>query len=265
MPSPMTTLEIQVDLAYAVPKPAEMLLQIEAAHGDEQTVRSARIDLDGARHLTADPGEADFGPRARFLVDDTVTCRYRATVEITRGEGEYANMPHTALTGLPKETLRYLVPSRYCLPSNFVPVLASEFSDLRGGALIAACHDWLASEIRYVPGASTSDTTAWDTYRDRQGICRDYAHVLISMARARGIPARFVACFAPDVSPQDFHAVAEVWLGGRWHLIDPTGMASASETARIAVGLDAADVAFLTIFGRADMVHQSVEIRRLLH
>ena len=66
--------------------------------------------------------------------------------------------------------------------------------------------------------------------------------------------------FAPNVTPQDFHAVAEVFLDGSWHLVDATGMATEGEMAKIGIGRDAADVAFLTSFGPVIMNSQTVEV-----
>ncbi len=261
--SAATELGVEVEMTYSVPAPAEMLLQIEAAEGGAQRTDIREFEIAGAKDFVLDAGHAEFGARSRFLVEDQITCRYRAKIIVERPEIEWASLDHTPLTRLPEDTLRFLMPSRYCQPELFEPDLEERFGSLKGGAFISACNILISRYIRYTPGASGSETTAWDTFHQREGICRDYAHVLISMARARGIPARFVSCFAPEVAPQDFHAVAEVWLGGDWHLIDPTGMAGASDTVRIASGLDAADVAFLTIFGRAEMVDQRVHTRRL--
>lgn len=113
-----------------------------------------------------------------------------------------------------------------------------------------------------MPGVSDENTMASDTYLARQGICRDYAHVLIALARAADIPARFASVYAPSVEPPDFHAVAEVYLGGAWHLVDPTGMAQADEMAVIGVGRDAADVAFMNIHGMSELVSQNVSVKR---
>ena len=82
------------------------------------------------------------------------------------------------------------------------------------------------------------------------------------MARAAAIPARYASVYAPDVSPPDFHAVAEVFLGGAWHLVDATGMARPEEIARIGVGRDAADSSFLSSFGLAELVNQLVTVTR---
>ena len=84
---------------------------------------------------------------------------------------------------------------------------------------------------------------------------------MIALARAAAIPARFVSVYAPFVTPQDFHAVAEVFLDGTWHLVDATGMAAANQIVRIGVGLDAAEVPFLSSFGPAMLLSQSVDVR----
>jgi transglutaminase-like putative cysteine protease len=125
--------------------------------------------------------------------------------------------------------------------------------------------DWIANNFRYEPGSSTTNTTALDSFIERRGICRDYAHVMVTLARASAIPARYVSCYAPGVDPPDFHAVAEVFLadptvpgGGAWHLVDATGMADAADTVKIGVGRDAADVSFMTVFGQADFGDKSV-------
>ena len=62
---------------------------------------------------------------------------------------------------------------------------------------------------------------------------------------------------------QDFHAVCELWLGGGWHLMDATGMASPADIVRVAVGRDATDIAFMTVFGAATLYGQSVSVNML--
>ena len=115
----------------------------------------------------------------------------------------------------------------------------------------------------YVPGVSTARTTATDSFVQRQGVCRDYAHLLIALVRAADIPARIVGAYGVGVHPPDFHAVVEVWLDGAWHLVDPTGLSSPDCLVRICVGRDAIDIGFLTIFGTADLVEQRVGVARI--
>ena len=123
--------------------------------------------------------------------------------------------------------------------------------------------------MSYVPGCSDSSTTALDSFVERRGICRDYAHVMVTLARASAIPARYCSVYAPGVEPPDFHAVAEVFLadatvpgGGAWHLVDATGMADPADTVKIGVGRDAADVSFMTVFGEATFEDKEVTVRK---
>ncbi|MEL6737503.1 MAG: transglutaminase domain-containing protein, partial [Pseudomonadota bacterium] len=87
------------------------------------------------------------------------------------------------------------------------------------------------------------------------------------LARASAIPARYVACYAPGVTPQDFHAVAQVFLAdpasvyhGHWHLVDATGMADLEHAAIIGIGRDAGDVSFLTSFGPMQFGESAVDV-----
>jgi hypothetical protein len=54
--------------------------------------------------------------------------------------------------------------------------------------------------------------------------------------------------------------VVEVFLDGSWHLIDPTGMANIPEVVRIGVGQDAADISFMTSYGRMSLKKQTVQV-----
>jgi transglutaminase-like putative cysteine protease len=170
---------------------------------------------------------------------------------------------------LPAEAVQYLLDSRYCPADRFQPFVEAEFGGVQGGARIAAMRDWIAGNFSYEP-VSTTSTTALDSFVERRGICRDYAHVLVTLARASAIPARYVSCYAPGVNPPDFHAVAEVFLadpkvpgGGEWQLVDATGMADPHETVKIGVGRDAADVSFMTVFGDAKFEGSKVSATKM--
>ena len=86
-----------------------------------------------------------------------------------------------------------------------------------------------------------------DTYLAQEGVCRDFAHLVIAFLRACGLPARLVSVYAPGLDPMDFHAVVEVALEGRWQVVDATRMAPRASLVRIANGRDASDTAFLTL------------------
>jgi transglutaminase-like putative cysteine protease len=80
-------------------------------------------------------------------------------------------------------------------------------------------------------------------------VCRDYAHLVIGLLRALDVPARLAAVYAPGLDPMDFHAVAEAYVEGAWHVVDATTLAPRSALVRIATGRDAADTAFLSSYG----------------
>ena len=125
-----------------------------------------------------------------------------------------------------------------------------------------ALASWVNGALEYGADGSAGRAGALETFAARRGVCRDYAHVLVALARAAEIPARCVAVYAPGVDPPDFLAVAELWLDGAWRLIDATGMATPEEMARVAVGRDATDIAFMTIFGNATLLAQRVSVQR---
>lgn len=255
-------LSIAVHLDYAVPRPMDILLQLHAARIPEQRVLTETFQLPPYDHIAPVAAQDGIGERIWVRAEDRLLVDYTATVEIDRILTPCAQLDLTPLHQLPGETVQYLMPSRYCPADRFHDFVESTFDGLEGGALVMALRDWVQGHLRYIPGSSNSDTTAADSFIMRKGVCRDYAHLLITFARAAGIPARFASVYALGVDPPDFHAVAEVFLGGEWHLVDATGMAKEADMAKIGVGRDAADVAFLTAFGEVSFNAQSVSVER---
>lgn len=256
-------LEITVQLDYAFERACDVLLQLEAAAIPEQHIRQAHFAVHPGVDYARVPAQDHIGERIWLRAEGRLVVDYRAIVSIERKVSKYAVLPSLPPHRLPGETVQYLLPSRYCPSHQFTDFVEAEFGTLDGGAKISAIRDWIAGHLSYVPGASGIETTATDTFHDGKGVCRDYAHLLITLARAGEIPARIASVYAPGVNPPDFHAVAEVFLGGAWHLVDATGMASETEMAKIGIGRDSGDVAFLTAFGPLVMNSQSVAVTAL--
>jgi transglutaminase-like putative cysteine protease len=253
-------LHIDVRLDYRLPGPTDLLLQLEAAHLPEQSVDDAELVLSAHDHFARVAGHDAIGQRVWVRASDRLTAEYRATVAINRILNDCSALTAVPPHKLPGETVEYLLPSRYCPSDRFQTFVEAEFAGLQGGTAVTAMRDWIGRHLRYVPGSSNADTTAADTFIARRGICRDYAHLLITLARAGGVPARIASVYAPGVDPPDFHAVAEVFVGGEWHLMDATAMAEEGSMAKIGVGRDAGDVAFLTAFGTVEMLEQRVQV-----
>ena len=256
-------LSIEVDLHYALPAPADVLLQIEAAAMADQRIEAERLTIWSDHPVRAATGEDGVGQRCWVRGMHDVQAEYRATVEVERAPVQLEALGATPPREVPAGLTAYLLPSRYCPVDKLYGFVQRRFAGLSGGRLAAALAAWVEAEISYQVGSSAGETTALDTFGSRAGVCRDFAHLLVTLARAGDIPARCVSAYAPGVDPPDFHAVAELWLDGAWHLVDATGMARADELARVAVGRDAIDIAFMTIFGRADFLRQSVRVGRL--
>lgn len=253
---------VEARLIYALHAPAPLLFAVEIAPSADQRLIGEQLTVRGCDALVPADDPAGSGRRTWTHGRGMVDALYVATVDVTRADRDLARLPADPLPTLPAEVIPYLWPSRYCDSHAFEPWVRRRFAHLEGGAKVAALADWVSGAIDYVPGVSSSRTTASDTFIQRQGVCRDYAHLLIALVRAADIPARIVGAYGLGVHPPDFHAVVEVWLDGGWHLIDPTGLSSPDGLVRICHGRDAVDVSFLTVFGTADLVEQQVLVTR---
>jgi transglutaminase-like putative cysteine protease len=256
-------LKVTADLIYSASQTCDALLQIEASTDDGQRCDTNRLLLMSGSQMQLIEGEDGVGQRRWVSITQQLQCRYETEVEVTRPGVDLTKLHETPRYQLPGAVIQYLMPSRYCQSDLFLDFISNQFNGLTGGALVQAMRDWIAANFTYDIAVSNAGTTATDSFKSMRGVCRDYAHMLIAFIRAAGMPARFVGAYAPDVNPQDFHAVVEVFLDGAWHLVDPTGMAQATDIVRICVGRAAADTSFLTSYGALTLVEQSVQVSRL--
>lgn len=254
--------------AFDLSRPTDVLLQFESADTQTQSVIQSKTDWPEVLHASRIAAQDGIGDRIWLHAEGRIEVNHEAQVDVQRPRIGLTALAAIPPRRLPGEVVQYLLDSRYCPADRFQSFVETEFSGLSGGARITAIRDWISKNLSYVPGASNPYTDAAETFVMRQGICRDYAHVLVALARASTIPARYVACYAPGVSPQDFHAVAEVYLAdpddegeGCWQLVDATGMADPTKTVIIGVGRDAADVSFLTSFGPNLFQSCAVDVR----
>jgi transglutaminase-like putative cysteine protease len=183
-----------------------------------------------------------------------LSIRYAATVDIVHHLADPASLAETGIAAIPGAVLPYLYPSRYCPSDSMNRFAMNQFGGLwQGYARVQAICDWVNRHVAFVPGSSRGTTTAEDTLRDRQGVCRDFAHLMIALCRAVNIPARFTTGLDygadPVLGPTDFHAYVEAFVAGRWYMFDPSGTAIPLGFVRLTSGRDAADSAYASIFG----------------
>ena len=256
-------LRVDVDMTYRLGPCRRAMLAVEAARYPGQEVAWEALEIDAAR-LGRIGGESGVGTRTWAHVDaDEMRLRYRAELDVTRADVPLETRRAAPMHALPAEAVTYLRPSRFCQSDEFGGFVANRFGDLEGGAKVAAIRDWVAREISYLQASSHQQTTVLDTFARREGVCRDFAHMVCALVRAAGIPARYASAYGLGVTPEDFHAVAEVWLDGGWHLVDATGMCSPDGMAVIGVGRDACDAPFMETEDDAALVTQGVSVRRV--
>ena len=168
-----------------------------------------------------------------------LVARYRADVTAPAGP--------VSVEALDAST--WLRPSRYVESDRLGAFAAAELGHLRTPAeLLPAAAAWVGSRLRYVSGSSDPTDGAVETLLAGQGVCRDYAHLVVALLRARDVPARVVSVYAPGLHPMDFHAGAEALVDGAWQVVDASLLAPRASLVRVATGRDAADTAFLSTY-----------------
>lgn len=242
-PSPLRA-RVGTTFAYATQGVGEALLSFAAAEGHELLEEDVLVHS-GGRQVEPRELAGDHGTRLH-LVDDVrdgwLEVTYSALVELGRPvdqPGREAAVDRWVFTR----------PSRYAESDRLAPMAARLFPDRGGADLVREVTRWVNQHMSYVSGASRGTDGAVDSILQASGVCRDFAHVVVALLRALGTPARLVSVYAPGLQPMDFHAVAEVWVDGAWHIVDATGLAPRESMVRIATGRDAADTAFLTTRG----------------
>jgi transglutaminase-like putative cysteine protease len=169
------------------------------------------------------------------------------------------------LVELPPETLRFLLASRYCETDLISDTAISLFGHTTPGwPRVQAIVEWVYNHVTFGYQFARPTKTALDVLRERQGVCRDFQHLAISLCRAMNIPARYATGYLGDIgvppsaTPMDFSAWFEVYLENRWWTFDARHNQPRIGRVLMAVGCDAADVALTTSFGPAMMCGFSV-------
>jgi transglutaminase-like putative cysteine protease len=159
---------------------------------------------------------------------------------------------------LPPDALVYLLASRYCETDLLMNEAWRLFGQVAPGwARVQAICDFVNRHVTFGYQYAHFTKTAYQTYLQGQGVCRDLAHLAISFCRCLNIPARYCTTYLGDIgvppvdAPMDFAGCMEVYLGDAWHIFDPRNNARRIGRIMIARGRDAADVAFSTAFGNS--------------
>ena len=171
-------------------------------------------------------------------------------------EPAFADAQEHPVEQLPHEVLIFLLGSRYCETQRLMNDAWFLFGNVEPGwSRVQAVCDFAHQHVEFGYHFARSTKTAWETYGERQGVCRDFAHLAITLLRCLNIPARYCTGYLGDIgvpvadTPMDFAGWLEAYVGGAWHTFDPRNNQRRIGRILIARGRDAADVAISTAFG----------------
>jgi transglutaminase-like putative cysteine protease len=148
-----------------------------------------------------------------------------------------------------------LLPSHFARSTPLLEELAKELKCERRGnplALLAELNEAIYKLFAYVPHSTKVDSPIEDALRSRQGVCQDFAHIMIALVRRMNVPCRYVSgyMFHRDETEKDrsLEGASHAWVEALvprlgWVAFDPTNnLVGADRHIRVAVGRDYADV-----------------------
>jgi len=256
---------VNCSLQYDVVADTTLILNVEAQRNAGQNILAERFSISSGvptdAHVVPETGNRY---RRMVLPAGQHQISYTADIETMPFVGDPGQIAQVPVAALPFEVFGHLSPSRYCQSDKLGRFAWRTFGDIANGhEKVTAICNWIFENVDYLEGSSDVSTSAYDTFTLRAGVCRDFAHLGITFARALGIPARFVSAYALDLIPQDFHAVFEAYLGDRWYLFDATRLCPIDGIMRIGIGRDAADSAFASYFGQLSGPPKLITVKRI--
>lgn len=250
-------LQTSCDLAFEIEVPTPFVLMLRPRSGAQQWIASEQYKLSPSvpvieftdvygnlcQRLIAPVGDFRVTTAAKVMISDCVD----------RAPGA----PFVEVQYLPDAILNFLLPSRYCESDRFSQMAQSiAAGQLLGYDQVAAIEAWLRQTIRYEAFNSDVQVSAIEVNARQWGVCRDMAHLGISLCRSLSIPARMVVGYLHGLQPMEFHAWFEAFVGGRWYAFDATQVMTTGGYVAIGYGRDAADVAVYNQFGPALSPHK---------
>ena len=261
----MMKFSLGCELNYVVLRPTTMILNVEAQRVEGQLI--SREDFSVIPFVSSEMhATPETSNRYRRILLQAGPCaiRYEADVETSPQLNLPDSVDEVPVAQLPLDVMSHLFSSRYCQSEELGRFAWRRFGDTpQGHSRVEAICNWIRDNVDYLDGSSDGKTTAVDTFAKRSGVCRDFAHLAITFCRSLGIPARYVSAYGWKLEPQDFHAVFEAYLSGRWYVFDHTRLSPPEGVVRIGVGRDAADTAFATFFGSLESKPKTVWVNAL--
>ncbi|WP_256012823.1 transglutaminase-like domain-containing protein [Desertivirga xinjiangensis] len=240
------------ELEYDVDLGGTLILNIHALRTAGQTILEESLSVEPyvkVEELFPADGESRL-VRLETSEKTKLKIKYQALVDTSCRLIDAALLDDVPVAQMPAAILPFLYPSRYCQSDKLYRLANNKFGHFEHAFdKVIALTDWIYRNVEYLSGSTNAQTSAYDTVTEQAGVCRDFAHLGIALCRALTIPARYFTGYSYQLSPADFHACFEAYLGGQWIIFDPTRLAPLNGMVKIASGRDAADAAIANFFG----------------
>jgi transglutaminase-like putative cysteine protease len=244
--------DVSSSLNYSIRSDSTLILNIHALRTPNQAVLNETFTIEPyvkAEELQS-ANHANRFIRIEVPAKTELSIAYTATVDNAWKTANYSKVAETPISQLDPEILPYLYPSLYCQSDKLYRLAKNMFGYYKSPfEKVVALTNWINLNVEYLSGLTDAQTSAYDTVTEQAGVCRDFAHLGIALCRALSIPARYFTGYAYQLSPPDFHACFEAYIGNEWVLFDPTKLAPLNGFVKIANGRDAADASIASIFG----------------
>ena len=258
--------DLCISLDYTVLAPSDFVFLVQPTRTPYQRVTWEHLETSPSVETYEEAHGAPANRHLRLHAEPgSLRLKYEAIVDLVHHYDVPSDIRETPVAELPAAVLQYVYPSRYCQSDRLLEVARREFGDMPPGyARVEAIREWVHSRTKFQVGASHVGTSALETYDCAAGVCRDFAHLMITLCRALNIPARLATGVDyganPVLGPPDFHCYVECYLGDRWWVFDPSGISPRMGLLRIATGRDASEVAFATIFGNVQGSRPNISV-----
>jgi transglutaminase-like putative cysteine protease len=246
------------EIAVECPRPTPLISLLEI-HQDRQGDIERQTQVITSPSVTSTTYTDIHGNTCRRFMAPQGSFRiiYDAVVKDS-GEPDRVNplAREVPVEDLPSDVLFYLLGSRYCETDHMADVAWSLFGELPSGwARVQAIVDYVHDRLSFGYGYARATRTAAQAHEEQVGVCRDFAHLAITLCRCMNIPARYVNGYLGDIgvpqdpAPMDFNAWFEAYLDGGWYTFDARHNIPRIGRVVIARGRDATDVPLLHSFG----------------
>jgi transglutaminase-like putative cysteine protease len=246
------------ELEFFCPQPVLMVCLLDTHHEAQQQVKwqgafrsDPPIETEIYRDVHGNDVRRFMSPAGKLTIsrDQVFECDGSTDPVI----GDAREVP---LSEIPSEYLIYLLGSRYCETDKLSNIAWNLFGNVAPGwQRVQAICDFVNNHLTFGYQYARATRTAYEAYEERLGVCRDFAHLAVTLCRCMNIPTRYANGFLgdigipPDPAPMDYNAWIEVYLDHKWYIFDARHNVPRIGRITVSRGRDATDIPLATSFG----------------